>query len=95
MNPANAPHRKTAVTLKYDAQKDEAPRVTAKGKGGVAEKIIELARQNGIPIKEDPDLTSVLSQIDVGKDIPPSLYKVVAELLTFVYQVNKKYTGPS
>ncbi|PIR00997.1 MAG: flagellar biosynthesis protein FlhB [Nitrospinae bacterium CG11_big_fil_rev_8_21_14_0_20_45_15] len=82
---------KSAVTLKYDAQKNRAPQVTAKGKGDVAERIIALARENGVPVKEDPDLVAVLSQIDVGKDIPASLYKVVAELLAFVYTLNNKH----
>jgi flagellar biosynthesis protein len=82
---------KAAVTLKYDAQKNSAPQVTAKGKGDVAERIIALARENGVPVKEDPDLVAVLSQIDVGRDIPASLYKVVAELLAFVYTLNNKH----
>ncbi len=83
---------KTAVTLKYDAQKGSAPKVTAKGRGDVADRIIALAQEKGIPIKEDPDLVAVLAQIDVGKDIPASLYKVVAELLAFVYSLNSKHT---
>jgi len=81
---------KSAVTLKYDAQKSSAPKVTAKGKGDIADKIIALAKEKGVPIKEDPDLVAVLSQVDVGKEIPASLYKVVAELLAFVYTLNKK-----
>jgi flagellar biosynthesis protein len=65
--------------------------VGAKGEGLVAERIIELARENQVPIKEDPDLVQILSQVDINKEIPPSVYKVVAELLAFVYKLNNKY----
>ena len=85
------PKRKAAVSLKYSPAKDRAPKVTAKGWGVVAEKILEVARKHNIPIKEDPDLIQVLAKLDIDKEIPPSLYKVVAEILAFVYSVNKKY----
>ena len=84
-------NRKYAVSLEYDAQKNQAPKVTAKGQGPIADKIITLARENNIPIKEDSDLVQVLSQVDINQEIPPSVYKVVAELLTFVYQLNENY----
>ncbi len=83
--------RKAAVSLKYSPAKDMAPKVTAKGWGVVAEKILEVARKHNIPIKEDPDLIQILAKLDIDKEIPPSLYKVVAEILAFVYSVNKKY----
>jgi len=83
--------RRAAVSLKYSPTKDRAPKVTAKGWGVVAEKILEVARKHNIPIKEDPDLIQVLAKLDIDKEIPPSLYKVVAEILAFVYSVNKKY----
>lgn len=82
---------KSAVSLKYDPATHEAPKVTAKGQGLVAEKIIALAEDHGVPIKKDPDLVQVLSQIEIEQEIPPSVYQVVAELLAFVYQVNKDY----
>jgi len=85
------PKRKAAVSLKYSPAKDMAPKVTAKGWGVVAEKILEVARKHNIPIKEDPDLIQILAKLDIDKEIPPSLYKVVAEILAFVYSVNKKY----
>lgn len=84
---------KSAVALKYQTAKDFAPKVVAKGEGLVAERIIELARENQVPIKEDPDLVQILSQVDINKEIPPSIYKVVAELLAFVYKLNKQYQG--
>ena len=82
---------KSAVALKYHTETDAAPRVTAKGEGLVAERIIELAKENEVPIKEDPDLVQILSQVDINKEIPPPVYKVVAELLAFVYKLNRKY----
>jgi flagellar biosynthesis protein len=81
---------KKAVALKYKSGEDDAPRVTAKGTGKVAEKIIQMAREHGIPVKDDPDLVEVLSRLDVNAEIPPKLYVVVAELLAFVYSLNRK-----
>ncbi len=83
--------RRAAVALKYDAARDRAPKITASGKGEVAERILALARENGVPIREDPDLVQVLSQLDLNQEIPPSLYQVVAELLAFVYQLNRDH----
>jgi flagellar biosynthesis protein len=80
-----------AAALKYDPGQDSAPRVTAKGSGLVAEKIIDLARRHGIPIQEDPALIQVLSKLDLNQEIPPATYVVVAEILAFVYSLNKGY----
>jgi flagellar biosynthesis protein len=79
----------TAAAIKYDAEKNRAPEVTASGCGAVAEKIIEIARENGIPIKYDPDLVQVLSKIKVGSEIPVELYRAVAEILAYVYSLNE------
>jgi len=81
--------RQKAVALKYNKGIDKAPRVTAKGKGYIAEKIISLAKSHDIPIKEDPDLVNVLAELDLHDEIPPELYMVVAELLAFVYRMNQ------
>ena len=83
--------RRAAVALKYNAAIDTAPKITATGHGAVAEKIIALARQKGVPVRDDPDLVQVLSQLDLRQEIPPSLYQVVAELLAFVYRLNNDY----
>ena len=80
-----------ATALKYEGGKDLAPRVTAKGKGAVAEKIIQLARQHNVPIKKDPELVQMLSRLDIDDRIPPELYKAVAEILAFVYSLNDRY----
>lgn len=79
---------KKAVALKYDKQKDDAPRVVAKGQGQVAENIIELAKKYDIPIKDDPDLIEVLSSLEINEAIPSEIYVAVAELLAFVYSAN-------
>lgn len=77
-----------AVALQYDPKVSRAPRITAKGKGDLAGKIIELARKNNIEIHQDPDLFLMLSRLDLNSQIPPILYEVVAELLSFVYLLN-------
>jgi flagellar biosynthesis protein len=81
--------KNSAVSLKYRPESDSAPRVTAKGKGKIAEKIIKIAKEHDIYIHEDPDLIEVLSQLDINEEIPHDLYIVVAELLAFVYSLNK------
>lgn len=83
--------RKSAVALKYDPAKGKSPKVTSKGEGLLAEKIIALALKNNIPIKEDPDLVQVLAQVEINQEIPPAVYQIVAELLAFVYKLNQDY----
>ncbi len=85
---------KKAVALKYDRKKEDAPKVTAKGQGRVAEKIIELAKKNNIPIKDDPDLIEVLSSLEINEEIPSEIYVAVAELLAFVYSMNEGKKSP-
>lgn len=82
--------RRKAVALGYDQSADAAPRVTAKGSGLVAERILELARESGVPVHEDPDLMTLLAELDVGVEIPENLYRAVAEVLAFVYRLNQK-----
>jgi flagellar biosynthesis protein len=82
--------RKKAAALRYIQKKDSAPKVMAKGSGITAEKILQLAKEHNIPIKEDVHLVEVLSTIDLYQEIPPELYKAVAEILVFVYRITKK-----
>ncbi|MFA6411436.1 MAG: EscU/YscU/HrcU family type III secretion system export apparatus switch protein [Syntrophales bacterium] len=79
-----------AAALQYEQDKDKAPKITAKGKGLIAEKIIELARENGIPIQQDPGLVQILCKLDIDEEIPVELYRAIAELLTFVYSMNER-----
>ncbi len=78
-----------AVAVQYDGK--GAPRVTAKGGGVTAEKILELAREHNIPLHEDPALVSLLGQIDLGQEIPPALYLAVAQVIAFAYLVSGKF----
>ena len=91
MKKENPVSPKSAVSLQYKKGENSAPKVTAKGQGWVAEKIIKMAQENKIPIREDKDLLQLLSELDVGQEVPESLYKVVAELLAWVYQLNQNY----
>jgi len=81
---------KQAVALRYDRTRDDAPKGTAKGKGRVAENIIDLAREHGIPVKDDPDLVEMLSSLELDQEIPSEIYVAVAELLAFVYSANSE-----
>jgi flagellar biosynthesis protein len=79
-----------AAALKYRPGVDSAPSIVAKGRGSIAEKIIALARKHGIPIREDRDMVEVLSTLDMYEEIPPELYKAVAEILAFIYKMSGK-----
>jgi flagellar biosynthesis protein len=81
---------KKAVALKYDTTKDRAPKVVAKGKGYVAQNIIKIAEENELPIKKDEDLVELLSKIEVDREIPENLYKAVAEVFSFIYNITRK-----
>jgi flagellar biosynthesis protein len=80
-----------AVAIIYDAEKGSAPRIVASGKGEIARKIIETAREAGVYIQEDPDLVELLAKIPLGREIPAELYRTVAEVLAFVYKVNEQF----
>ncbi len=80
-----------AVALLYDKKTADAPRVVAGGKGLVARKIIETAREAGVHIHEDPDLVELLSKVPLGQEIPVELYQTIAEVLAFVYRVNEQF----
>lgn len=73
----------TAVALSYEPE-DEAPKIIASGKGFIAERIIERAKDNNVPLHQDEQLANTLSKLDVGDFIPQELYQVVAEVLLFV-----------
>lgn len=85
----NTPTQKPqkAVALKYDREKSNAPKVVASGKGEIANNIIKLAQEHDIFIKKDADLVELLSKIEINKEIPPMLYKAVAEVFSFIYKI--------
>ena len=78
--------RRSAVALRY-SEGETAPRVVASGRGTTAETILEVARREGIPIKDDPLLVETLAALDVGTEIPPELYQAVAEALVWAYML--------
>jgi flagellar biosynthesis protein len=80
-----------AVAILYDEKESKTPKVVASGKGSIAEKIIETAREAGVHIQEDPNLVELLSKVPIGDDIPVELYQTVAEVLAFVYKINEKF----
>ncbi len=84
-----------AVALNYKNQQGvadprRAPRVTASGKGAVAEQILEIAFARGIPVREDPDLAEILATVDVDSEIPVDALSAVAEILSYLYRANAK-----
>jgi len=82
--------KQKAAALRYDKEKENAPRVVAKGEGTTAENIIKIAELHNLPIKKDEDLIELLSKVELDKEVPDALYKAVAEVFSFVYKVTKK-----
>ena len=78
-----------AVALRYDGA--GAPRVTAKGRAEVAERIVALAREHGVPLRDEPELAAVLSRIPLGDEIPEALYRAVAEVIAFAYLLSGRW----
>lgn len=79
-----------AIALKYDKDKDNAPRVIAKGMRLKAEKIRELAKAAGVPVMRNVGLANALYRVDVGEQIPEDLYDAVAEVLTFIFSLQQQ-----
>ncbi|MBX9699676.1 MAG: EscU/YscU/HrcU family type III secretion system export apparatus switch protein [Acetobacteraceae bacterium] len=84
---------RNAVALRYSPDQDGAPVVVAKGKGAIADKIIELAAAHGVAVREDKALVTVLSKLDLDREIPPQLYAAVAAILAFLYRTNRPSRG--
>ncbi|WJW74549.1 EscU/YscU/HrcU family type III secretion system export apparatus switch protein [Thiohalobacter sp. IOR34] len=80
-----------AIALQYSGE--GAPRVTARGQGALAERIIELAREHDIPLQENPPLVQALAHLEPGEEIPPALYLAVAEILAFAYHLSGRAPG--
>ena len=78
-----------AVALKYEKDKDQAPRIVAKGQGTIAEQILKVAEEQGITIREDASLVEILAKLDIDALIPLEAYTAVAEILNYVYKTNR------
>lgn len=83
--------RKEAVALSYDPDAGDAPKVTAKGRGKIAENILEKAKEHDIPIQEDPSLVEILGQLNVNESIPEELYQAVSEVFAYIYHVDRAH----
>lgn len=82
--------RKQAAALSYAPEKSQAPTLIAKGKGKVADNILEKAKEHNIPIQEDPSLVEVLGKLEINESIPEELYQTVAEVFAFIYRLDQQ-----
>jgi len=80
---------RTAIALYYDG--DNAPRITAKGFGPLADEIVALAEAHDVPLQQDPQLSALLAQLDLGEAVPETLYVAVAEVIAFAYMVTGRF----
>ncbi len=82
-----------AATLRYDGGDDGAPVVSASGQGELAQRIVALAEEAGVPLYQDPELARLLTQMDLGQEIPAALYGAVAEVIAFVWSLDASEDG--
>ncbi|WPZ34149.1 EscU/YscU/HrcU family type III secretion system export apparatus switch protein [Thalassobaculum sp. OXR-137] len=87
---STAPKRQIAIALSHDIDGNTAPTVVAKGYGDMAEKILDLAFQNNVKVRTDPDLAQILEVVEVDCEIPMEAFAAVAEILTYVYRANDR-----
>ena len=89
--PEDKPQKpRRAAALKYDQGGDGAPKVVAAGAGLIADKIVEIAREQGVAIREDPALAEALARLELEQEIPPELFVAVAEVLVWAYGLEKR-----
>lgn len=88
LNRKEKPTKSVAVSLKYDLKTDDVPEITAAGRGKIAEKILQIALENNIPVREDGTLAEMLAAIEIDSPIPSEAFMAVAEILSYVYQAN-------
>ncbi len=81
--------KRTAIALRYDMEKDAAPVILASGRGVIADEILRIANDNNIPMYENPNLANILAKLEIDSHVPPELYVLVAEVLFFVYQLDR------
>lgn len=86
--------RKEAIALLYNPE-ENSPKVVAKGKGKIAENILQQAEQHDVPIYEDPNLVELLGQLELNETIPEDLYEAVAEVFAFIYRLDRKLYSQS
>jgi flagellar biosynthesis protein len=86
---SRAGKRERAVAVQYDQERNDAPVVTAKGEGLIAQRIVEIARAADVPVVEDAALVSALLSLELGQEIPVELYEAVARILSWIYKLEK------
>ncbi len=84
------PKPKQAVAVRYREDKDSAPRIVAKGSGFIAEQIINTAVQHSVPLYQNSTMAGMLLAVELDKEIPPELYKVVAEVLAYIFRIDQR-----
>lgn len=82
---------KRVAALKYSPDENNAPQIIGLGNGEIAEKILEKAKENNIPIYENEELASTLNAMNIGDEIPPELYEIVAQILVFIGSIDRSY----
>ncbi len=92
---SHLPRPPVAVALHYRPERERAPRVVAKGGGETAARILALAKEHGVPLQQDPALAVALSRLDLNEEIPRELYVAVAEVLRFVWGLDRRRETPS
>ena len=88
------PTDEIAVSLRYDPKSGQLPHVTARGRGAIARQILNLARENDIPVRHDGELAAILGQLDPGSPIPVAAFAAVAEILAFLYSRDREAEPP-
>jgi len=83
--------QKKAAAISYDPAQDRAPQLVAAGRGRIAEKILEVARACDVPVREDRNLVHLLEALEIDSDIPEELYRVVAEVLVYIYKLDSEF----
>ena len=82
-----------AVALKYNEHDGNAPKIVAKGAGIIAGKILDSAKEHGVPIYQNKTLTGMLMAVELDREIPPELYQAVAEVLAHIYRLDQRFAG--
>jgi flagellar biosynthesis protein len=83
------PGKRTAIAVRYDVETDKAPLILASGRGAVADEILRIAEENKVPLYENRELANMLAKLEIDTEIPSQLYVLVAEVLFFVYKLDK------
>lgn len=91
MSEGNANRKFQAAAISYDPAENDVPILSAFGEGHLAEKIVEVAKESGVPVVPEPGLTNMLSKLSVGDEIAPEMYDAVAKVLAFVSEVDRSY----